>query len=510
MLSSLTLTVTERCNLRCSYCYVPFEEGRVMKPEVVDAAVELLAKHAGEGETTLSFFGGEPLLASELCRRAVDGARKALDDKRHLRVLMPTNGLELDDETLGWCRSEDVDLALSIDGDAGETERRFADGRPVAEKLLPRVPELLRELPRSRVLARMTVTPANVGRLARNVRALARMGFRRIVYLVAWEEDWSDDAIAAWGREHRRLGTWLVGAHAAGARVPDLPGWRAIEERILLGKPRRACGAGHRIAAVSPEGDLYPCYRLVYRGDDDGVRLGNVHSGFTETDVVARFAEFDPNDVRPEHGDCASCSANDGCTHACPAIGWTMLRDVGRVPAVACRMMREQVAAIRPYAAIARRPTRRPWATALVAAAAVTAIGAAPACGGSTSSTGIAQDGGPGGNSGGGTSGYGGGGMCPVQVEGGIDTGAGGYGGGGICPVQVDAGDDGAATGGYGGGGICPVQVDAGDDGAASGGYGGGGICPVQVDAGEDAGTGGFGAGGGGVCPFQYEGGGLC
>jgi hypothetical protein len=45
-LRGLTLTVTERCNLRCGYCYVPVEHGRTMSPEISDGAVDLLLRHA--------------------------------------------------------------------------------------------------------------------------------------------------------------------------------------------------------------------------------------------------------------------------------------------------------------------------------------------------------------------------------------------------------------------------------------------------------------------------------
>jgi len=510
-LSSLTLTVTERCNLRCSYCTVPSAGGRAMKDDVIDASIELFARHAAK-EATLSFYGGEPFLAVDKCRRALDGMRERSDGKRRLRVLTATNVTALDPATLAWCRDEDIELALSIDGDERETERRFADGRPATPELLRRLPDVLGALPARRTLARMTVTPQNVGRLSKNVRRLARLGFARIVYQVAYELVWDETSVARFGREHRRIGTWLIGAAGAGKRVPDLPGWRAIEERLLLGRGRGACGAGRRIAAVSTDGGLYPCYRLVFRGDDDQSRLGDVVSGFTNAEALERFGAFDPNDVDPEDSDCASCSARDGCTHACPALGLEMLGDIRRVPSVACRLMREQVAAIRPYASLARGPRARSTAQRLAAAVVAAAVaGAAASCGGSTEG-GPAIDSGIGGNAGDGSVsdviGPGvcvavdsGGGVCPVQIDastggfggGGIcDTGgAAGYGGGGLCPVQVDAGDD-TGPGGYGGGGICPVQVDAGDDGSS--GVGGGGICPYI----PDSGTGGFG--GGGLC----------
>ena len=80
------------------------------------------------------------------------------------------------------------------------------------------------------------------------------------------------------------------------------------------------------LAAVSTDGGIYPCYRLVF-SDDPGCRLGDVEHGFTNEAAIARFAGFDPRAMRPEEGDCDTCASRDGCTHACPALGWATLSD---------------------------------------------------------------------------------------------------------------------------------------------------------------------------------------
>ena len=456
----------------------------------------------------LSFYGGEPLLALAAMRRAVGRARDALG-RRHLRVLTPTNGMQTGDEVIAFCRDEGVELAVSIDGDPASTERCFPDGRPATQALLDRLPALLAQSggPRRPALARVTVTPTSVGQLASSVRRLARLGFGRILYLPAFEAEWDDAAIATWAREHRRIGTWIVGARSAGLPVPDLPDFRAVEERLARGAPRRACGAGVRLAAVSTDGGIYPCYRLVF-GEDDGCRLGDVERGYTNQEALARFAAFDPDAMRPEEGDCATCTARDGCTHACPALGWEMLGDVAGVPAVACRLMRAKVEAIRPYAIPARRVERRVAAT-LVAAAAM----ANAACGGSvaTGGGGICAS-----NADSGThDAFVGGGICAARVD---SSTYDAIGGGGVCPVTIA---DSGTLDVFVGGGICATYLDSGTHDAV-----GGGICPVEVDSGTsdayvygggicaykpDTGAGDAYAYGGGICPVEPDaGGGIC
>ena len=65
---TLEVSVTEKCNLGCPYCYVA-NRPTWMTPEVFDNALpELynLMKRSGDAEYHVSFFGGEPLLNFDL------------------------------------------------------------------------------------------------------------------------------------------------------------------------------------------------------------------------------------------------------------------------------------------------------------------------------------------------------------------------------------------------------------------------------------------------------------
>ena len=357
------------------------------------------------------------------------------------------------------------------------------------------IPEILRLDPRAKLVARMTVSPANVSELASNVRALARKGFRRIVFLPAFEEDWTDEALGLWAREHRRLATWIIGARRAGQRLPELPSISGIEARLVRGTPRRACGAGERQAAVATDGRVFPCYRFVSDDALSAFRLGDVRDGSWDEEVLARFADLVPEQARPEGGSCRSCASHDGCTHFCPALGALHLGDPRGVPAVACRLMRVQVEVIRSYVSRARPapPTPRvSWAaaTALVVGA-IASTGAA--CGGKVE--------GPAGDD---DAGYDapGPGVCAVQADSSTDGPS-----PGVCPVY-----DGGADTGMIGPGIC----DYADTGAAldsspslDADYGPG-ICPAVVDSGVEASDGGLGPG---ICTVPADTGpmpGLC
>jgi uncharacterized protein len=373
-LRGMTLTVTERCNLRCGYCYVPVERGRTMTSEVIDAAVDLFVRHAADvPEVSLSFFGGEPFLEVPLMRQAIGLAQERFAGARKVRVATPTNGTLIEGRRLEFCREHGIELAVSLDGEPAGGDRRFPDGRECAGRILSLLPEILTLDGSSRVTARMTVTPSNVDRLASNVAALAAMGLRRIFFLPAYE-----------------IATWLAGIHGAGRKPPDLPTWRGVESRLVKGRPRRACGAGDRFVAVGADGAVFPCYRFLFAADNGEWRLGHVFEGFTNRSALAALKMLDPSLARPEDGDCSACPARDGCTFFCPALGHWMLRDPLAVPAVACRLERARVEAIRPSSAARhrlrrKRPAGRRWATAAALAAAVAGGGVLASCSEQTS-----------------------------------------------------------------------------------------------------------------------------
>lgn len=65
-LFSLILLPTEKCNFRCTYCYEDFAVGR-MQPKVIGSIKKLIERRISSLDClTLSWFGGEPLLAKDI------------------------------------------------------------------------------------------------------------------------------------------------------------------------------------------------------------------------------------------------------------------------------------------------------------------------------------------------------------------------------------------------------------------------------------------------------------
>ena len=151
-LKTLILHLTDACNLNCRYCYhsegdLKKSKKKVMGLEVACRAVDFLFDHAGQlEEVVLVFFGGEPLLNFGIIPTVVDYAsQKAAEKGKRINFAITTNGTLLSDEIIAFFQDKSIGVTVSIDGFARVQDRyrRFADGTPTYETMLPKIKRLL-------------------------------------------------------------------------------------------------------------------------------------------------------------------------------------------------------------------------------------------------------------------------------------------------------------------------------------------------------------------------------
>lgn len=136
----LVLQVTQSCNLSCSYCpYANRTDGilqrnpsdRMMDAGTAKAAIDFYRAHSRDaGEAVIAFYGGEPLIAFDLIRQAVQYAEETFQD-RPLTFSMTTNGTLLTEKQLRFLAAHHFRLTFSIDGPAPvhDRNRRTVGGR---------------------------------------------------------------------------------------------------------------------------------------------------------------------------------------------------------------------------------------------------------------------------------------------------------------------------------------------------------------------------------------------
>lgn len=121
-MKTITLQVTQNCNLRCNYCvYSGSYENRIHSNKRMDintakAAIKFLYEHSSlTPAVNVGFYGGEPLLEFDLLKECVAYAKTIFQGKI-LSFTITTNGTMLTEEIMEFLVGNDFYVTISLDG----------------------------------------------------------------------------------------------------------------------------------------------------------------------------------------------------------------------------------------------------------------------------------------------------------------------------------------------------------------------------------------------------------
>lgn len=134
----IKIIMWEACPLRCDYCFVDKEDGRVISRENLFRFIELLLYSPGQNKL-LHLLGGEPLLCFDLIKEAVLYARE-LEKKlgKDLDISFCTSWLLFDEKKLEFINEHKIYLAWSIDGprEVHDLNRKLWNGKGSFDKVI--------------------------------------------------------------------------------------------------------------------------------------------------------------------------------------------------------------------------------------------------------------------------------------------------------------------------------------------------------------------------------------
>lgn len=346
---TVELMLTTACNLRCSYCHQKPGAPRTMDREVLDAAMRQLVT-SRFNRPWLIFYGGEPLLAAPLVRRALDRVREWAPPRMRPDVQILTNGTRLDEKLTRLLVSRDVFITLSSDGVAPAQGDRGPGSFELLDRLLVR---LRRDHPkhfRERFAVKVTLTSRNVPFLSDSFRYFLSRGVRDVdVYPVLPDDaGWNALSRRRLGRQLAEVVRLLAEEFRRSGRVPF---------RVFRGAadgpptdPVHACGCGSRgHLFVDVDGALAPCSLLAPSTLGSratalrrvAARLGGLR--VTDPDLPAALVRRETRarrlpflagmkDRQGPRGACAKCRARSTC-FVCPVA---VACNGGRVPQFHC------------------------------------------------------------------------------------------------------------------------------------------------------------------------------
>jgi uncharacterized protein len=328
---SLTLHVSNACNLQCAYCYAQGGDYGMRPRRRMDKAVALRAldrMYANFPKVKhILFFGGEPLLAVDVietvCQHVEDRFRRGeiplLPDFKTV-----TNGTRIDDEAVRVIRRYGIRTTISIDGprELHDRLRPTKGGKGSYDAARRGFERIVRETGRvPQIEATYTQAHLDAGITMTDVIDFLNREFLFTIGTVA-NVDLPPDHPLALATGDAQGGTSDALAHLMMAMAEgELPKMERsflfpVLQFIKRKGTRFTCPIGYNSFDITTEGEIYPCQVFVGKRD---FRMGTIE----DFDAEAPSEEHRNTRRRLLYADkhasprCRRCWARPFCT-SCP------------------------------------------------------------------------------------------------------------------------------------------------------------------------------------------------
>lgn len=316
-LNKVNILLTNKCNLRCDYCY---EQHKKDFGEVTVAKVKKVYDFLkGVGTTHISkdiqFFGGEPLLKKQVILNFLAKYKEELEEgKDEIKVNMVSNGTLLDSEFLNEYSSYSFTrFCFSIDTFDPEKDQRGVDTEELYNTIATMFSSEFKL--NGRLGIRCTLSPDNVSDLVNFIDKLYAIDVRSIiVHPLTFS---ATEGLVTWSEE-----TWdtvYKGLQETYKNYPDF----SIEFAEGVGhKGGSNCMIASDMMAIDGSGEYTGCY--FFTNNKVGLSqaiLGNIFEDKVYINNykhwIKAYDEFFDNDT------CKACNIRNLC-YSCPAGNMTV------------------------------------------------------------------------------------------------------------------------------------------------------------------------------------------
>ena len=250
---TVTITLTQSCNLSCKYCYEEHKQSRSMD---FDCAYGIISKELSTTDdyelVVLDFFGGEPFLQFDLIKRLVASVR-AKEWENDYFFSVSTNGTLVHGEIQSWLvkHSDCFYCTLSYDG----TKEMQNTNRSNSAEIID-LDFFLKQYGDEDI--KMTISPETLPDLAEGVMHLHRKGFD-VSCNLAYGMDWADKSLEE--ILERELSK-LIDFYIENPKITPCSMLNMGFDTVAFGKEKtfRFCGCGIEMVSYDVDGKAYPCH----------------------------------------------------------------------------------------------------------------------------------------------------------------------------------------------------------------------------------------------------------
>ena len=286
---SLVHFVTNRCNARCSFCFIDFDDPKTFSEELTLQEIDKLTKNLGKSLLNVNLTGGEPFARKDL----VEIAKKYLTNSTIQSIYITTNASlperikNFAEEISTFDNSAELTFQISID-DLPENHNRVRKVKNLFDSCIETYRLLKKMGDNINPVVSITVTHENCDNIKEIFNYLNKVcGIDAIkctivrdegVYTTPTEKqkkileayDWLTNEI-----KKRMLTKEIVNYNSNSLQgrlhqKKDIMSWEMIKKMYLEPKYISPCHAGSLFGIISSKGKVHPCEIL------EGKELGDL------------------------------------------------------------------------------------------------------------------------------------------------------------------------------------------------------------------------------------------
>lgn len=299
--SNIQMEITKACNLKCYYCYRLAGKNEIVQPIPTDQLLYKLTELANFGISSIEITGGEPTIHPDFIKII------SLCYEKFVLIGLLTNGTLLDEQLIKDLEPFKDKLAISVSLDS-------------------HIPQI-HDKRRGMVGAFEKTTNA--------IKLLSEHGFLTRVAMVIDKENWTNieptiilakelgastfgyTPILPFGRGKNSFEFWdsfvddflKLNAELT-IKYKDFLNLHSNTDTLELQKPG-GCGAGYRVYAIDPLGNVRPCVTF----DEEMSNFGNIYKDKFDLIFGRESSDWFSNAIVPNSNLCTGCTYEYFCRY---------------------------------------------------------------------------------------------------------------------------------------------------------------------------------------------------
>lgn len=325
-ITSVSVLLTEDCNLRCTYCFEKHNKNK-MSQQVGERMIDFLFENAQKGNVdyiSLTMFGGEPMLASEMLEYLTKYAwQQGEKFNKGVQVIIITNGTILTDQMKNFLSyaikvGKPIQIQISVDGppEVHDRTRVTIDKKGsfhMIEKNLVKYKEIYGELSNRFINLHGVLSKDNIQYLYESYKFFKEeTRFENLWFLPVTEEEWTDEHVQIYFDGMKKIYNDVISDCKNQNSLAPLEKYAPLNRTLTENWGDAPCGAGKNYATITANGEIYPCHHIYFNDPEKETLIGDIWTGVSESKRRI-YSEYQGDDLSCgstcEHKNCYRCIA---------------------------------------------------------------------------------------------------------------------------------------------------------------------------------------------------------